>query len=71
MKKGVFHRHGLDANKLADELGDLLWYAAALCTVAELDLEVVMGDNIKKLMIRYPNGFSSADSVRRADVERP
>jgi NTP pyrophosphatase (non-canonical NTP hydrolase) len=68
VKKGVFHRHGLDQARLANELGDVLWYAAGLCTVLGLDLGEVMQANIDKLRRRYPNGFSSADSQNRVDA---
>ena len=68
VKKGVFHQHGLDHDKLFKELGDVLWYAAALCTKLGFDMEDVMQGNIAKLMRRYPDGYSSADSQRRVDV---
>ena len=32
VKKGIFHKHGIDREKLAKELGDLQWYLAALAT---------------------------------------
>lgn len=68
VKKGIFHKHGLDAGLLFKELGDLMWYVAALCTILNFDLEDVMGANIEKLQKRYPNGYSSEDSKRRADT---
>jgi len=68
IKKGVFHQHGLDIPKLEQELGDTLWYVAALCTTLGLDLSAIMQANIDKLKIRYPNGYSSVDSLHRADV---
>jgi NTP pyrophosphatase (non-canonical NTP hydrolase) len=67
IKKGVFHRHGIDAPRLEEELGDTLWYIAALCNTLGLDLSTIMQANIDKLKIRYPNGFSSLDSLRRVD----
>ena len=68
-KKGVFHRHGIDKEKFKNELGDCLWYIAALCTTMELDLAEIMEENIEKLKKRYPNGFSSMDSIRRVDTK--
>lgn len=68
IKKGVLHQHGVDEAKLAKEIGDVLWYAAGLCTRLGLDLGEVMKANIDKLRLRYPDGFSSADSVRRVDT---
>jgi NTP pyrophosphatase (non-canonical NTP hydrolase) len=70
IKKGIFHRHGLDREKLTKELGDVLWYISGLCTVQGIDLEAVMIANIEKLRTRYPGGFTTADSITRADVEK-
>ena len=68
VKKGVFHQHGLDLEKLKNEIGDTLWYAAALCTTLGLDLSEIMQANIKKLEMRYPHGYNAEDSKRRVDV---
>lgn len=68
VKKGILHQHGLDRDKMAKELGDVCWYLAALCTKLGLDLGDVMQANIDKLMLRYPDGFRSADSIARVDV---
>lgn len=69
VKKGILHQHGLDRDKMAKELGDSLWYIAALCTKLELDMGAVMAANIEKLKVRYPAGFTPADSVARVDTE--
>jgi NTP pyrophosphatase (non-canonical NTP hydrolase) len=71
VKKGVFHRHGIDREKMVKELGDVMWYVAALCTKLDMDLGVIMEVNIRKLEERYPSGFSSQDSKRRVDVTPP
>ena len=68
-KKGVFHQHGVDKSKFKKELGDCLWYIAALCTTLDLDMSEIMKENIEKLMVRYPNGYSSVDSIKRVDVK--
>jgi NTP pyrophosphatase (non-canonical NTP hydrolase) len=68
LKKGIFHQHGIDKEKLSKELGDCLWYIAALCTKLDLDMNEVMEENIRKLEVRYPDGFSSEDSKKRVDV---
>jgi len=68
VKKGVFHRHSIDRAKLEKELGDVLWYASALCTALGLDLGEIMQINIEKLKVRYPNGYSSIDSQQRVDL---
>lgn len=69
IKKHVGHGHPLDVEKLKLELGDVLWYVAGLATVLGLTLEDVAAANIAKLTRRYPNGFSTADSLARRDVE--
>lgn len=68
VKKGIFHQHGLDVEKMAREIGDVCWYVAALCTTLDLDLGAIMADNIAKLEARYPNGYSSEDSRKRVDL---
>lgn len=68
IKKGVFHQHGIDRERLGKELGDVLWYVAGLCSTLDLNLGDVMQANIDKLHLRYPGGFSSEDSKARRDV---
>lgn len=68
IKKAIFHRHGLapeTVSKLKKELGDVLWYVAALCTNLGLSIEDVMEENITKLKQRYPDGYSSEASISR------
>lgn len=67
VKKGIFHEHGLDMEKLKKEIGDVLWYAAGLCTVCNINFEDVMNQNIEKLKARYPDGFSSERSISRIE----
>ena len=68
IKKAVFHRHDLSQDELVKELGDVLWYVAALCTKLDVSMADVMERNIAKLKQRYPNGYASADSKARVDV---
>ena len=65
--KGVFHRHGLDKEHLIKELGDVLWYVAALCTRLDVTMSEVMERNIAKLLKRYPDGYRSERSINRED----
>ena len=56
VKKGVFHRHGINLEELKKEIGDTLWYTAALCTTLGFDMSEIMQGNIEKLRVRYPDG---------------
>ena len=58
VKKQIFHQQGIDRLKMKKELGDVLWYVAALCTEFDLTLEEVMQHNIDKLKARFPEGYS-------------
>nr|WP_253256408.1 nucleoside triphosphate pyrophosphohydrolase family protein [Moorella sp. E306M] len=66
LKKVCFHGHPLDKNKLAEELGDLLWYIATIANTADLYLDRIADRNIEKLKKRYPEGFSEERSRERA-----
>ena len=68
LKKHVGHGHALDMGKLSKELGDVLWYVAAVATMHGLSLDEVAVVNLNKLQARYPNGFSEADSIARRDA---
>lgn len=70
LKKVVFHRHALDRDELIKELGDVLWYVAALCSKLDVPMSEVMARNIDKLKKRYPAGYSSDASKARVDKEQ-
>ena len=65
LKKQIIHRHGLNVEKIAEEIGDCMWYIAALCTKLGIDMDDVMIANINKLKERYPDGFSVEKSINR------
>ena len=67
VKKVIGHKHPLDRHKLAMELGDVLWYVAALANDIGYDLSQIAEMNVGKLQKRYPHGFSSADSINRRE----
>ena len=66
-KKVLFHGHNLDKEYVEKELGDLLWYIAAISSTLKLDLSVIGDINIDKLERRYPDGFSQQKSQNRED----
>lgn len=67
IKKILFHGHELDPEKLAKELGDVLWYIALLSETIGMDMETIAGMNVEKLRKRYPEGFSSSASLEREE----
>ena len=68
VKKAQFHGHPDNRDELIGEIGDVMWYAAVAADVLGVSLGEVMQRNVDKLMKRYPNGFSTEDSVARVDV---
>jgi len=50
---------------LADELGDVLWYLAALCTELGLDLATVARVNLEKLDDRARRGVIQGSGDKR------
>ena len=65
VKKHMGHGHDLDVDNLAKELGDVLWYVAALATALDVNLSQVAQANVAKLRARYPDGFSEERSRNR------
>jgi NTP pyrophosphatase (non-canonical NTP hydrolase) len=69
IKKWLFAGHGLDAPHLLEEMGDVLWYMALICSAFGWTLDDAIKMNIEKLHKRYPNGFESERSVNRQAYE--
>ena len=67
VKKSIFQGHHLDTEKIADELGDVLWYISLLCDGIGYTMHDVMQKNVLKLQKRYPSGFSEEKSVHREE----
>lgn len=67
VKKHLFHGAPLDRDAVAKELGDVLWYVAALAGALDLSLGDVGARNVEKLRRRYPDGFSEAASNGRVE----
>lgn len=66
LKKHLFHGHPIDATKLIKELGDILFYAEMAAIALNVDTEEVIQRNVDKLSARYPNGFETTRSLKRA-----
>jgi len=67
IKKYFYQGHQLDLHKVAEELGDVLWYIAEICTALHINLDVVAQQNIEKLEKRYPEKFTEEASINRKE----
>jgi NTP pyrophosphatase (non-canonical NTP hydrolase) len=68
VKKEIGHGHPPDPIRILKELGDVLWYVAMVADAYGWTLSDVAGHNIAKLRERYPDGFTTADSLARRDA---
>ncbi|MBR9702405.1 nucleoside triphosphate pyrophosphohydrolase family protein [Candidatus Woesearchaeota archaeon] len=68
-KKIVWHREGVvneeDKEEIKKELGDVLWYVAALSDALGFTLEEVATTNISKLKYRKENNLLRGDGDNR------
>lgn len=60
----------IDEEKIAKELGDVLWYVSAIASNLNLNLGIVARLNIEKLEHRYQQEFSKESSDKRHELEK-
>ena len=68
IKKIVYHGHPLDddtRDMIAKEIGDILWYCAMGSRGLGIGLAEIARMNVEKLRKRYPEGFSTEESLNR------
>ena len=58
--KRQYHGAGLDFTAVTEELGDVLWYVAALAAAYNLPLERIAELNISKLRARHGTAYNAA-----------
>ena len=54
VRKHLYQGRQLDRERLAEELGDVLWCIAAVATVSGLELGSIARQNQQKLAARHP-----------------
>lgn len=65
IKKQLFHGHTANPQKIAEELGDVLYYVFWIANLYNLTVDQIIAQNIQKLYFRYPDGFDSERSRNR------
>jgi len=63
IKKTFAHKNDQKAG-IRENIGDTLWYAAMICNFFNWDMDEVLGENVKKLAARFPQGFTEKDAGR-------
>jgi NTP pyrophosphatase (non-canonical NTP hydrolase) len=69
IKKQWAYDKPLPRDKVIEEMGDTLHYFMMLCIKMDVTFSEVMTNNVEKLLKRYPNGFSKAAAIARADLK--
>jgi NTP pyrophosphatase (non-canonical NTP hydrolase) len=70
-KKNLAYKREIDYTNVQEEVGDLMFYVAGLCSVNHFDLENILEKNVKKLCQRYPEKFTEyAATHRNLEKER-
>lgn len=64
IKKTFSHKND-QKDGIRENLGDTLWYIAAICNFFNWDLENIAKENVKKLKKRYPKGFTEKAAKRK------
>lgn len=65
VKKMLFHEHDWDDAKVREELGDIAWYLFAIANTLGYDMTKIAQENVEKLRLRYPDGYSHEASRNR------
>ena len=70
IKHHCWGHEDLNLIEISKEIGDVLWYLSALCTVLGLDFETVATLNMRKLEHRFGGVFSDEKSKDRHNLEQ-
>lgn len=63
IKKSFAHKNDQKPG-IRENLGDRMWYAAMICNFFDWDFQEILQENIAKLKLRYPQGFTFQDAQR-------
>lgn len=68
VKRYIAYGKQLDSTNLKEEVGDILWYVARICSLYGWSMDEVMNLNIQKLKARFPEKFTENHAIKR-DLE--
>ena len=71
VKKNWVYNKPLDSDNVIEECGDILFYVQAMLNTFGLTLQDAIMVNVEKLRKRYPDGYTDAAAVARADKVDP
>lgn len=69
IKKHCVYQKQINMDNVIEEAGDILFYLTGLLNDLNISLEDCIKVNINKLSKRYPNGYSNAAAIARADKD--
>lgn len=69
IKKENVYGKPLDRVNVVEELGDLEFYIAGLRQMYGIRRDEVLANNVAKLMVRYPTGYTDEAAIARADKD--
>lgn len=69
IKKAWAYNKPLDTGNVHEELGDILFYVQAMCNQFGWTFQDIINANVRKLIKRYPTGYSDQDAQTRADKQ--
>lgn len=67
-KKECFYGQHLDTTKLTKELGDVFHYFSRVCHLNHISINAIIQTHEEKMKARFPNGYSDAAAIARADI---
>lgn len=67
IKKHTQYNKELDVKHLKEEIGDIMFYLAMILNDIDSSFEEILLNNQIKLDKRFPNGFTEANAIKRAD----
>jgi NTP pyrophosphatase (non-canonical NTP hydrolase) len=67
-KKNMAYGKEMDWTNVKEEIGDLMFYIAGLCSINNFNLELILENNVNKLKVRYPDKFKPEYALNR-DLE--